>query len=75
MTKAFDNVKHSILVTKLLQKGLPAIYIRLLMAMYENQNVNVKWNGSMSYIRNEKWRQARNSFISVVILCVRGRTL
>ena len=71
MVKAFDNVKHSILFMKLLQKGVPAIYIRILMTMYEKQIVNVKWNGS-SYIRNEKWGQARSSFISVVILCVRG---
>ena len=45
MTKAFDNAKHSKLFTKLLQKGIPAIYIRFLMVMYENQIVNVNWNG------------------------------
>ena len=73
--KAFDNVKRSMLFTKLLQKGVPEIYIRLLMVMYENQIVNVKWNGLLSYIRNEKWGQTRRGFISVVILCVRGRTL
>ena len=48
MRKAFDNVKRSILFTKLLQKGVPKIYIRLLMVMYENQIVNVKWNGLLS---------------------------
>ena len=47
--KAFDNVKRSILLTKLLQKGVPEIYIRLLMVMYENQIVNVKWNELLSY--------------------------
>ena len=33
MRKAFDNVKRSMLFTKLLQKGVPEIYIRLLMVM------------------------------------------
>ena len=34
MTKAFDNVKHSTLFKKLIIKGMPAIFIRLLMVMY-----------------------------------------
>ena len=48
MTKAFDNVKHSVLFTKLLQKDIPPIYLRLLMVMYDNQMVNVKWDGLLS---------------------------
>ena len=34
MTKAFDQVKHSTLFWKLIEKGLPSIYIRLLLIMY-----------------------------------------
>ena len=48
MTKAFDNVKHSVLFQKLMDKGIPEIYIRLLLVMYEKQHANVKWNGSLS---------------------------
>ena len=34
MTKAFDLVKHSLLFNKLLQAGLPLIFLRLLMYIY-----------------------------------------
>ena len=35
MTKAFDTVQHSKLFWKLVDKGIPPIYIRLLLIMYE----------------------------------------
>ena len=48
MSKAFDKVKHSLLFEKLLIKGLPEIYIRLLLIMYKKQVANVRWNSSLS---------------------------
>ena len=48
MSKAFDRVKHSTLFKKLLQRGLPAIYIRLLLVMYRTQLANVRWNAEYS---------------------------
>ena len=48
MSKAFDLVKHSILFKKLWHKGLPVIFIRLLLFIYLEQFANVKWNGEMS---------------------------
>ena len=44
MKKAFDTVQHSVLFKKLVHKGIPYIYIRLLM-VYKKQCTNVKWNG------------------------------
>ena len=48
MTKAFDNVKHSVLFPKLVDKGIPAVFIRLLVMMYEKQVAYVRWNDTMS---------------------------
>ena len=48
MTKAFDKVQHSKLFWKLVEKGIPPIYIRLLLEMYEKQQANVRWNGVLS---------------------------
>ena len=48
MTKAFDKVQHSKLFWKLVEKGIPPIFIRLLLEMYEKQQANVQWNGVLS---------------------------
>ena len=48
MTKAFDLVKHSLLFNKLLDAGLPLIFLRLLMFVYMKQYANVKWNNEYS---------------------------
>lgn len=48
MTKAFDNVKHSTLFWKLDEKGIPPIFLRLLVVMYSKQQANVKWNNNLS---------------------------
>ena len=49
MTKAFDNVKQSVLFWKLVDKGIPAIYLRLLLNIYTKQRANVSWNSTLSY--------------------------
>ena len=48
MTKAFDNVKQSVLFWKLIDKGIPSIVLRLLLNMYVKQTANVRWNGNLS---------------------------
>ena len=70
MSKAFDNVKHSLLFMKLLQKGIPAIYLRLLMVMYDNQVANVKWNGSLSYTFSMKNGVKQGAVLSALLFCV-----
>ena len=44
MSKAFDRVKHSSLFEKLLERDLPAVYVRLLIYMYRKQTAKVRWN-------------------------------
>ena len=48
MTKAFDNVKQSVLFRKLIDRGVPSIYLRLLLNMYSKQTAHVHWNGKVS---------------------------
>ena len=48
MTKAFGNVKQSVLFWKLIDKGIPPIYLRLLLNMYTKQRANVCWNSTLS---------------------------
>ena len=48
MTKAFDNVKQSLLFQKLIDRELPAIYLRLILRMHLEQRANVSWNGQTS---------------------------
>ena len=50
MSKAFDKVSHSLLFKKLVSKGLPEIYSRLLIVMYREQSANVRWNVRSSAI-------------------------
>ena len=50
MTKAFDTTVHSILFSKMLQAGVCAIYLRLLIFIYSEQFANVRWNGKISSV-------------------------
>ena len=48
MSKAFDNVKQSVLFWKLIDKDIPPIYLRLLLNIYIKQRANVRQNGNLS---------------------------
>ena len=41
MTKAFGNVKQSVLFWKLIDIGIPTIYLRFLLNIYTKQRANV----------------------------------
>ena len=47
-SKAFDRVSHLKLFSKLLEKNLPPIIIRLLFSWYRDQKFSVFWNKSLS---------------------------
>ena len=47
-SKAFDMCKYSILFTKLLDRGLPAVVVRTLITVYEQQYAWVKWGRARS---------------------------
>ena len=47
-SKAFDMCKFSILFSRLLDRGMPAIVIRVIIFVYEEQYAWVRWGGSRS---------------------------
>ena len=49
-SKAFNMCKYSILFTKLLEKGLPAVVVRTLVTVYEKQYAWVRWGNARSEI-------------------------
>ena len=48
MTKAFDNVKQSLLFQKLIYRKVPAVYLRLILKMHLQQRACVSWNRQIS---------------------------
>ena len=69
MTKAFDLVKHSLLFRKLLEAGLPAIFIRLLIFIYINQFANVKWDGTFSSLFSLCNGVRQGAVLSAILYC------
>ena len=47
-SKAFDRVDHHLLFEKLLQRNLPPVVVRALLAWYLQQKISVRWNKSSS---------------------------
>ena len=70
MKKAFDTVKHIVLFRKLANKGIPYIYIRLLMAMHKTQRANIKWNGVTSSTFAIKNGVKQGAVLSAILFCV-----
>ena len=48
ISKAFDTVSHSLLMKKLLQYGIPAVYVNVIKYWYSNQLVNVRFGSDFS---------------------------
>ena len=70
MSKAFDKVKHSILFNKLISKGLPEIYVRLLLVMYQGQAANVRWNNELSKYFSISNGVKQGAVLSAILFCV-----
>ena len=70
MTNAFDHVKHSVLFKKLIGRGVPAIYIRLLLNMYRKQEYNVKWNNVTSSKFSSKNGVKQDAVLSPFLFCI-----
>ena len=48
MSKAFDTTLHSLMFTKMLDRGVCPIFVRLLIYIYSHQVANVRWNSEHS---------------------------
>ena len=73
MTKAFDKVQHSQLFWKLVDKGIPPIYIRQLLIMYEKQQAMVRWNNILSRLfpfNNGVKRGGGGVVMSPILYCI-----
>ena len=46
--KAFDSINHEILFKKLLEHGIPPMYVSIIRAIYTNQLVRVKFKNKLS---------------------------
>ena len=69
MSKAFDLVKHSKLFRKLLDAGLPAIFLRLLIFIYTKQFANVSWDGCFSNIFSLTNGVRQGAILSAILYC------
>ena len=47
-SKAFDKTNHLELFTKLLDRKIPTIIVRILLVWYKKQQFYVRWNGNLS---------------------------
>ena len=70
MKKAFDTVQHSVLFNKLLERGIPSSYVRLLMVMYSRQSANVRWNGDVSKQFPITNGVKQGAVLSAILFCV-----
>ena len=69
MTKAFDTTVHSILFSKMLQAGVSAIYLRLLIFIYSEQFANVRWNGEISSVFSMHNGVRQGAVLSALAYC------
>ena len=58
MSKAFDLTLHSLMFSKMLNAGVAAILVRLLIYIYSNQLANVCWN-IFQVLHYQKWMWTR----------------
>ena len=70
MTKAFDLVVHSKLLSKLLAASMPAIVVRLLLVMFLTQHANVRWSGKFSGIFSLRNGCKQGAVLSAIAYCV-----
>ena len=75
MSKAFDLVRHGVLFRKLIDSGIPPIFLRLLLFVYLQQFSNVKWNNSYSEMFSLANGVRQGGVISAILYCFYGNIL
>ena len=48
-SKAFDRLKHSLLIEKLIDRSVPGYIIRIMMYWYASHTMYVRWSGILSH--------------------------
>ena len=70
MSKAFDLTLHSLMFSKMLNAGMSAIFIRILMYVYINQLANVRWNGMVSNTFTVKNGCGQDKVLAAIAYCM-----
>jgi hypothetical protein len=69
-SKAFDRIEYCTLFRKLIERNLCPVIIRLLLYMYLNQSLVVKWNGCYSSRFNVSNGVKQGGIISPILFCI-----
>ena len=69
-TKAFDRVNYCKLFKLLLKRDVPPCVIRLIMSMYIDQSMFIKWNGSSSKFFNVTNGVKQGGILSPILFCI-----
>ena len=70
MSKAFDLTLHSLMFNKMLEAGVSAILVRLLIYIYSNQLANVCWNGEFSKYFSVKNGCGQGKILAAIDYCM-----
>ena len=69
-SKAFDRVNYCKLFKLLLKRDIPPCVIRLVMSMYTDQSMFVKWNGSLSKKFSVSNGVKQGGVLSPILFCL-----
>ena len=70
MSKAFDLTLHSLMFQKMLDTGLSAVFVRLLIFVYVNQLANVRWKGGQSSTFTVKNGCGQGKVLAAIAYCM-----
>ena len=70
LSKAFDNVNHFVLYTKLFKKKVPTCLIRILMNWYSKCFCCVKWGVSISRMFQVSQGVRQGGVLSPILFCI-----
>ena len=69
-SKAFDRLVHAGLFTKLLQRGVPLIFLNLLMFWYADLKCRVRWGETLSEWFDIKAGVRQGGILSPILYCI-----
>ena len=69
-TKAFDRINFCKLFRELINRKIPALIMRLLIGMYTNQSMTVRWNGHYSASFGVSNGVKQGGVLSPILFCI-----